>query len=99
MDIEILSERENPLLKRREIVLKVIHGEGSTPTRRSVLERLAAIKDSKPGLVVIRKMNSLFGKRESIAHARIYESEERMRQVENPHIVKRNVLSEQKEAS
>ncbi|MGD9912409.1 30S ribosomal protein S24e [Methanothrix sp.] len=99
MDIEIVSERENPLLKRREIVLKVIHGEGPTPTRKSVVERLAAIKDSKPGLVVIRKMNSLFGRRESIAHARIYESEERMRQVENPHIVKRNVFTEQKEAS
>ncbi len=95
MNIEILNERENPLLKRRELVLKIVHEEGPTPTRKSVVELLAAIKNSKPGLVVIRKMNSLFGKRESIAYARIYETEERMKQVENPHIVKRNIPSVQ----
>ncbi|MDD3973882.1 MAG: 30S ribosomal protein S24e, partial [Methanothrix soehngenii] len=52
LEIKVIVEKNNPLLKRREIVFKVIHDE-STPSRKSVVERLAATMNSKVGLVYV----------------------------------------------
>ena len=52
MDIQVLSEKNNSVLKRREISFKVIHDE-ATPSRKSIVERLAATQNSKVGLVFV----------------------------------------------
>jgi small subunit ribosomal protein S24e len=97
MDLQIVEEKNNPLLKRREIVFRLKH-DAETPSRKSVVERIAATMNSKPGLVVVDHMNTEFGKRETLGYAKIYESEERVNQVENPHLVARNTFTEAKEA-
>ena len=52
MDIQVISEKNNPVLNRREIDFKVIHDE-ATPSRKSIVERLAATQNSKVGLVFV----------------------------------------------
>lgn len=96
MDIQVIRERGNPLLERREVVFKVIHDE-ATPTRKSVVERLAATMNSRPGLVFVDHLRTEFGKRETIGYAKIYESEERARQVERSHIMARNSFTSAEE--
>ncbi len=97
MDIQVIEEKSNPMLNRREVVFKVIHDE-ATPTRKSVVERLAATMNSKPGLVFVDSLKTEFGKRETIGYAKIYETAERAKQVERPHIVERNTFAKAEEA-
>lgn len=97
MDIQVIEERNNPLLKRREVVFKVIH-EDATPSRKSIVERLAATMNSMVGLVIVDEIKTTFGKRESLGYAKIYETEERVKQVERPHIIARNTFAPAGEA-
>jgi small subunit ribosomal protein S24e len=91
MEIKVLSEKNNALLKRREVVFKIFHDK-ETPSRKSVVERLAATMNSRPGLVIVDSLKTEFGKRETVGYAKIYETEERARQVERSHIVERNTF-------
>lgn len=98
MDIKVLSEKNNPVLNRREIDFKVIHDE-ATPSRKSIVERLAATQNSKVGLVFVDSLKTEFGKRETIGYAKIYETEERAKQIERAHIVERNTFTKPEEAA
>jgi small subunit ribosomal protein S24e len=91
MDIQVIKDKENPLLKRREVIFKISH-DGPTPPRGSVIDRLAATMNSMPRLVVIDRMNTEFGKQETIGYAKIYEDEDRAREVERVHILERNKI-------
>jgi small subunit ribosomal protein S24e len=97
LDIQVMDEKNNPILNRREIVFKVIHDE-STPTRKSVVEKLAATQNSKVGLVYVDSLKTEFGKRETIGYAKIYETAERAKQIERAHIIERNTFSKPEEA-
>ena len=98
MDIKVLNEKNNPVLNRREIAFKVIHEE-ATPSRKSIVERLAATQNSKVGLVFVDSLKTEFGKRETIGYAKIYETEERAKQIERAHIIERNTFTKPEEAA
>ena len=98
MDIQVISEKNNPILKRREISFKVIHDE-ATPSRKSIVERLAATQNTKIGLVYVDGLKTEFGKRETIGYAKIYETEERAKQIERAHIIERNTFAKPEEAA
>lgn len=93
MDIQVISEKKNPLFNRREIAFKVFHDE-ATPSRKSVVDKLAATMNSKQGLVIVDSLKTEFGKRETIGYAKIYETAERAQEVERNHIVERNTFGE-----
>ncbi|UEC42946.1 MAG: 30S ribosomal protein S24e [Methanothrix sp.] len=90
MEIKVIEERENPILNRREIRFAVVH-DGPTPSRKSVVEKIAATMSSKVGLVMVDSLKSEFGKRETRGYAKIYETEERAKEVERSYVVTRNV--------
>ncbi len=92
MDIQVIKEKNNPLLNRREVVFKVFHDE-ATPSRKSVVDRLAATMNSKEGLVIVDSLKTDFGKRETIGYAKIYETAERAKEVERSHIMERNTFT------
>lgn len=98
MDIQVIVEKNNPLLNRREVVFKVIH-DSATPSRKSIVERIAATMNSKKGLVIVDSLRTEFGKRETIGYAKIYENEERAKQLERPHIMERNTFVDQSDAA
>jgi small subunit ribosomal protein S24e len=97
LDIQVIEAKNNAVLNRREVVFKVIHDE-STPSRKSVVERLAATLNSKVGLVYVDSLKTEFGKRETIGYAKIYETAERAKQVERAHIIERNTFNKPQEA-
>ncbi len=97
MDIRVITEKNNPLLNRREVVFKVLHDE-ATPSRKSIVGRLAATMNSKEGLVMVDSLKTDFGKRETIGYAKIYETAERAKEVERTHIVERNTFTKAEEA-
>ena len=98
MDIQVINVKNNPILNRREIDFKVIHDE-ATPSRKSVVERLAATQNSKVGLVFVDSLKTEFGKRETMGYAKIYETEERAKEIERAHIIERNTFAKPEEAA
>jgi small subunit ribosomal protein S24e len=97
MDIKVIEEKKNPLLQRREVQFSVSHNLG-TPSRDEIKAKIAAYLNSKPELVIIERMRSEFGKRETKGYAKIYESMERLKSTETEHIVQRNAKKEPKKA-
>lgn len=97
MDIQVIEEKNNTILNRRELVFKVIHEE-ATPSRKNVVERLAATQNSKVGLVYVDSLKTEFGKRETIGYAKIYETAERAKEIERAHIITRNTFTKPQEA-
>ncbi|NYT00284.1 MAG: 30S ribosomal protein S24e [Methanocellales archaeon] len=96
MNIEVIEKKVNPLLKRLEIMFKVDH-EGATPSREEVRKNLAAMLNEKKELVIIERMRSEYGKRETHVYAKIYKSEKLLKEIERAHIIQRNVLAEGEE--
>lgn len=91
MDITILDEEDNPMLHRKDVRFEMTHEE-ATPERLSVRDSLAAKlnKDSKE--VVVRKLDTKFGMRKTIGHAKVYDSPDVVRDVEQDHMLERNKI-------
>jgi len=89
MQIEVISEESNELLNRKQLQVKIQH-EAATPQRIEVRDRVAADFKIEPERVIIDNMRTAFGKKETTAYVKIYESAEAAQQIEHEHILKRN---------
>jgi small subunit ribosomal protein S24e len=89
MDLEVIEEKDNMLLNRRELKLKIYH-DAATPSRVEVKQNVGMKFNADPDLVIIDKMKSEFGKSETRAYVKIYETIEAAKLVEREHILKRN---------
>ncbi len=90
MEIEIVEERDNPLLFRKEVHFVVRHEDGGTPRRSEVLRKLAAMLDVDKEVVLIHRMESEFGKRETRGYAKVYRSYEDLEDIEPDHLIERH---------
>lgn len=95
MEIRILAENDNVLLKRKEVVFQVDHNQtGSTPPRLEVKNALAKILKKDANLVFIKKLETKTGTHTAIGMANIYDSIEQARLIEPKYIVDRNIPPE-----
>jgi small subunit ribosomal protein S24e len=91
MEIEIISEKENPLLKRREVYFRVKHEQmGSTPPRLEVRKAIASALKAKVDFVFVKKFKTKTGKHIAVGLANVYDSVDQARLVEPEYIIKRN---------
>lgn len=93
MDVKIIEDKNNVLLKRRELKFEVTF-EGATPTRMDVKNKIAALLNVPLELVVVQRMKNDFGRQLVNGYAKIYEDAARMKQIEKEHILERNKLPE-----
>ncbi|MDO8339118.1 MAG: hypothetical protein Q7T16_00500 [Candidatus Burarchaeum sp.] len=87
MDIEILEDKENALLGRREVKFAVKF-VGSTPDRNKVREALRLKLGVDPKLIVVENIHQPFGEQRVEGEARIYQKEEG-KKLEHGHILAR----------
>ena len=91
MDVLVEKERYNPLLKRKELYLKIVYwGEGATPTRQAVREKIAGLFNAELDRIVVDYIKPEFGKQEAKCYAKIYDSHEDLMSIEEDHIIRRN---------
>lgn len=88
MEIQIIKDKTNSLLNRREISLRV--KDKATPSRIEVKGKLAALLNSKPELIVIERLDTIYGKQELMGTACIYQAEERLKQLAHQHLIARD---------
>lgn len=89
MKIEVSEQKDNPLLKRKEIRFTVDHKGGATPAKGAVVEELKKAVKGK-GILVIDFMESKYGIGVTEGYAKMYESLDAAFEIEKAHIMKRN---------
>jgi small subunit ribosomal protein S24e len=92
MEVEILSQEQNPMLHRTEVRFQIVHDD-ATPSRLSVRDSLAAKLDKDADEVVVHEMNTKFGMRKTVGYAKVYDSPEHARDVEQDHMLDRNKIT------
>lgn len=93
MKLKILSQKYNPLLKRKEVVFEVDHSqEGQTTSRLELRENLANMLKIEIDLVFVEKVETKTGTMIAIGEANAYESAEQAKLIEPEHIITRNVF-------
>ncbi|AEA46865.1 30S ribosomal protein S24e [Archaeoglobus veneficus] len=91
MEIFVEKDRQNPLLKRREIYFRLKYEEeGATPSRKDVRQKIAGLFNANLDTVIIDYIKPEFGKCEAFCYAKIYDSVEDLHAIEEDHIIKRN---------
>ena len=80
MEIEISKENENPLLKRKELVVMV--ESNVTPSKKEILGMVCAKTGAPQECVVLDYIDQKYGTHESEAHLKIYNSKEDLLKVE-----------------
>jgi len=100
MELEILTRRDNPLLKRTEVRFRVAHPKEGSPKREALREQLAKTLNATRDIVVVDFARSEFGRSTSQGYAKVYKSKEDALHTERKHILVRNGLlaAEVKEA-
>jgi len=91
MDVDIISEDENPMLHRTDVTFE-IHHEDATPSRLSVRDSLAAKLNKDSDEVVVRSLDTKFGMRRTVGRAKVYESADHAGDVEQEHMLERNKI-------
>lgn len=89
-DVEVVGVRENKLLGRREVSLRIAHvGEG-TPTRKYIRSRVAEMLKVDVDAVYVRSIKTEYGAGISLARVHVYDDPARAREVEPEYIIARN---------
>ncbi|MGI0132225.1 MAG: 30S ribosomal protein S24e [Thermoplasmata archaeon] len=94
MELKILEERANPLLKRTEYRFEVDHAAAATPNRDAVRSELAKAVKTPKDRVIVERMNARFGTSRSIGFGAAYQSADAVKAVVREHILVRNGLKE-----
>jgi len=94
MELQVLTRKENPLLKRVEITFKAVHKAEPTPTRDALRSELAKQLQAAKDTVIVDHAESSFGRYETRGYAKIYKSKEEALAIERSHILVRNRLKE-----
>jgi small subunit ribosomal protein S24e len=92
MEIDIISEEENPMLHRTDVRFEIVHEEAS-PSRLSVRDSLAAKLNKDSDEVVVHKLDTKFGMRRTVGYAKVYESPDFARDVEQDYMLDRNKIA------
>jgi small subunit ribosomal protein S24e len=91
MEIDIISEDDNPMLHRSDVRFEIAHEE-ATPSRLSVRDSLAAKLNKGSDEVVVHDLDTKFGMRKTIGYAKVYESPAFARDIEQDYMLDRNKI-------
>ncbi|HTT15382.1 MAG TPA: 30S ribosomal protein S24e [Thermoplasmata archaeon] len=94
MEIKILEDRPNPLMKRHEYRFEVAHATAATPTRDAVRGELSKMVKAPKDRVIIERMHARFGTAVTRGDALVYETADAAKLTSRAHILVRNGLKE-----
>ncbi len=94
MEIRILEDKANPLMKRHELRFEVAHATAATPSRDAVRGELSKLVKAPKDRVVIERMHARYGTAVTRGDAVVYETAEAAKAIVRSHILVRNALKE-----
>jgi len=100
MEIKIIQQQYNPLLKRREIAFRVEHTQTKgTPARLEIRKALAEMLKTNPEVVCLKRIETKAGTMTAVGEANAYDSVEDAKLIEPEYIIARGMPKEKKEAA
>ncbi|MFP4655956.1 MAG: hypothetical protein ACLFNK_00045 [Candidatus Woesearchaeota archaeon] len=96
MKIEILKEKDMPLLSRKRYSL-ITESDKHTPSRKELLKKVAENLKTKPELVVIKHIYTKYGSKEVKIIANVYDNKKDKDLIEKEYLLKKNSLEEKKD--
>jgi len=96
MKIEVVTDKENVLLNRRDIVFRVIP-EKEVCSRENVKNRLVALLDTEPEQLILDRMNVQYGMQQIIGYARLYDDAQDALAIEPDYMIARNATTKSEE--
>ncbi len=94
MEIRILEDKANPLMKRHEVRFEVAHATAATPSRDAVRGELSKLVQAPKDRVIIERMHARYGTAVTRGDAVVYESADAAKAIVRSHILVRNGLKE-----
>jgi small subunit ribosomal protein S24e len=94
VEIKILEDRANPLMKRHELTFEVAHATAATPTRDAVRGELSKLVKAPKDRVIIERMHARYGTAVTRGDAAVYDSADAAKAIVREHILVRNGLKE-----
>ncbi len=99
MKLIIVSRKQNPLLKRDEVIFEVDHSEeGETSSRSEIRQKLADVLKTKLELTFVEKAETKTGTMTAKGEANVYETVDQANLIEREHIIQRNQLKPEQPA-
>ncbi len=99
MKLRILSRKQNPLLKRDEVIFEVDHSEeGETSPRSEIRRELADVLKTKLELIFVEKAETKTGTMIANGEANVYKTADQAHLIEREHIIQRNQLKAEQPA-
>lgn len=99
MEIDIKEQVENPVLNRTEIHFDCIYQGEATPKVLDVKNRLVAQLNVDKNLLVVDKVKASFGEGRADGYAKLYDSEEKLVEIEKEHVIAKNQEPSKEEES
>ncbi|MCK9151764.1 30S ribosomal protein S24e [Methanobacterium alcaliphilum] len=99
MEINIIKQNENPLLNRTEITFECLYQGEATPKISNVKNKLVAMLDADKNLLVVDKVKPHFGEGKAEGYAKIYGSEDSLKDIETEHVMVKNQEAKAEEES
>ena len=96
MKLEVIKERETPLLSRTRITLKAEY-EGATPSRLELKKLVADKIKADEKLVVLKHIYTRFGKNSAKIIAHIYQNEKDMQKLEHTKLLEKHFPKKKEE--
>jgi small subunit ribosomal protein S24e len=97
MDIEVLKQSKEPLMKRSYFEAKIVF-QGKTPSRIDMKKDLCKKLESKDNLTVVRKISTDYGTERAIINGYVYEDEATMKNIENKYVLVRHLTKTEQTA-
>jgi len=95
-NIEIIEEKKNPLIDRKEIKINIDHFGQGTPNRLNIKKKISAMQGADEKLTIIKKIKTHYGAANDTGIVYIYDNFEDLKYFEPFHIQVRNLPKEKR---
>ena len=72
-DMTMLYEQENPLIKRKELILRLPYPSKVTPKNEEVVQIVSKFLKKDTSHIAVKKVAPVYGKHEAVVTAFVYE--------------------------
>ncbi len=99
VEVKIEKQRDNPLLKRKEIWCRIVYGNEPSPKRDQIRDIISRNLGADKSLVMVDRSIQETGKHQQTSYVKIYSDKKSAMLYEPDYILIRNGLKEKKEGA
>lgn len=80
--MEVLQEKEQPLLRRKEYIIKCQFDNSKTPSNQEMLKNSSSLLKAPENLIIVKKIRQEFGLNQADVSVYVYEDQKSLDTIE-----------------